>query len=122
MPQRPGSPGPDVVPDAPVKIRPGSAQRPTRQDGLRRAGPGRPKASISDVATFFDGSRLTLARHLAGLRSNALADLVDKTPTTKCCYESGRDRPAAATVAQLALALGVEPLALCCTPSGPTSE
>ena len=35
MPQRPGSPGPNVVPDAPVKIRPGSAQRPTRQDGRR---------------------------------------------------------------------------------------
>lgn len=73
------------------------------------SGPGRPKASISDVATFFDGSRLTLARHLAGLRKNALADLVDKTPTTIGGYESGSKRPAAATVAQLALALGVEP-------------
>lgn len=50
-----------------------------------------------------------MARHLAGLRKNALADAIGKTPTAVASYESGTKRPAAATVAQLALALGVSP-------------
>ena len=69
---------------------------------------GKPKPGVSDVAAFFDGGRLTLARHLAGLRKNALAHRVGKTPTAIAGYESGNTRPSAATVAQLSLALGVE--------------
>ncbi|GAA1286449.1 XRE family transcriptional regulator [Pseudonocardia aurantiaca] len=62
-----------------------------------------------DIARLFDGERLTLARQLAGLRKNQLAEKIDKTPTAVASYESGRKRPAAATVAQLAMALGIEP-------------
>ena len=64
---------------------------------------------LADVATFFDGGRLTLARQLAGLRKNALAGQVQKTPTAVAAYESGLKRPAPATVAALALALDVAP-------------
>jgi len=64
---------------------------------------------LDDVATFFDGGRLTLARQLAGLRKNALASQIQKTPTAVASYESGLKRPAPATVAALALALDVAP-------------
>lgn len=64
---------------------------------------------LNDVAAFFDGGRLTLARHLAGLRKNALATGIGKSPTAVAAYESGAKKPAATTVAELALALGVEP-------------
>lgn len=63
----------------------------------------------ADVAVLFDGARLTLARHLAGLRKSDLATLVDKSPTAVAAWESGVTRPTAATVAQLALSLSVEP-------------
>jgi Zn-dependent peptidase ImmA (M78 family)/transcriptional regulator with XRE-family HTH domain len=65
--------------------------------------------TAGDAARIFDGERLTLARHLAGLRKNALAEAVGKTPTAIAGYENGAKKPAAATVAQLCLALGVEP-------------
>jgi len=52
---------------------------------------------------------LTIARQLAGLRKNALAERIGKTPTAVAGYETGIKRPAAATVAQLALSLGVDP-------------
>ncbi|MEQ3551668.1 XRE family transcriptional regulator [Pseudonocardia nematodicida] len=68
---------------------------------------GRDRAQ--DAARLFDGERLTLARQLAGLRKNQLAEKIDKTPTSITAYESGRKRPAAATVAQLAMALGIDP-------------
>ncbi|MBB1157101.1 ImmA/IrrE family metallo-endopeptidase [Amycolatopsis dendrobii] len=64
---------------------------------------------LPDIATFFDGGRLTLARQLAGLRKNALASRIEKTPTAVAAYESGLKRPASATVAALALALDVAP-------------
>ncbi|WP_431874562.1 ImmA/IrrE family metallo-endopeptidase [Amycolatopsis sacchari] len=64
---------------------------------------------LEDVAAFFDGGRLTLARRLAGLRKNALATQIQKTPTAVAAYESGLKRPAPATVAALALALDVAP-------------
>ncbi|WP_020672542.1 ImmA/IrrE family metallo-endopeptidase [Amycolatopsis nigrescens] len=64
---------------------------------------------LDDAATFFDGGRLTLARQLAGLRKNALAGLIGKTPTAVAAYEGGLKKPASATVAALALALQVEP-------------
>lgn len=63
----------------------------------------------ADVATLFDGARLTLARHLAGLRKSDLAAKVEKSPTAVAAWESGAKRPTAATVAQLALGLSVEP-------------
>ena len=63
----------------------------------------------ADVAALFDGARLTLARHLAGLRKSDLAAKVEKSPTAVAAWESGAKRPTAATVAQLALSLSVEP-------------
>ncbi len=62
-----------------------------------------------EAAAFFDGARLTLARHLAGLRKSDLASLVDKSPTAVAAWESEAKRPTAATVAQLALSLSVDP-------------
>ncbi|MET9019219.1 XRE family transcriptional regulator [Actinopolymorpha sp. NPDC004070] len=67
--------------------------------------PSRP----ADVAALFDGARLTLARHLAGLRKSDLAARVEKSPTAVAAWESGAKRPTAPTVAQLALSLSVEP-------------
>lgn len=63
----------------------------------------------ADVAALFDGARLTLARHLAGLRKSDLAAVVGKSPTAVAGWESGAKRPTAATVAQLALSLSVDP-------------
>jgi Zn-dependent peptidase ImmA (M78 family)/transcriptional regulator with XRE-family HTH domain len=67
----------------------------------------RPRAA--DVAAFFDGARLTLARQLAGLRKSDLAQLLDMSPTAVAAWESGAKRPTAVTVARLALSLGVDP-------------
>ncbi|MFI6895246.1 helix-turn-helix domain-containing protein [Streptomyces sp. NPDC050256] len=69
----------------------------------------RSSIQVGDVAQLFDGKRLRLARQLAGLRKNALAEKVDKTPTAIAAYEKSTKRPAPATVAQLSLALGVDP-------------
>jgi Zn-dependent peptidase ImmA (M78 family)/transcriptional regulator with XRE-family HTH domain len=63
----------------------------------------------AEVAAFFDGARLTLARHLAGLRKSDLATLVGKSPTAVAAWESGAKRPTATTVAELALSLSVDP-------------
>ncbi|MDQ1734118.1 MAG: hypothetical protein QOH56_369 [Pseudonocardiales bacterium] len=63
----------------------------------------------AEVAALFDGARLTMARHLAGLRKSDLAIRVDKSATAVAAWESGAKRPTAATVAQLALSLSVEP-------------
>lgn len=63
----------------------------------------------SEVSPFFDGARLTLARHLAGLRKSDLAGLVEKSATAVAAWESGAKRPTASTVAQLALSLSVDP-------------
>jgi Zn-dependent peptidase ImmA (M78 family)/transcriptional regulator with XRE-family HTH domain len=63
----------------------------------------------ADVAAFFDGARLTIGRQLAGLHKSDLAALVAMTPTAVAAWESGAKRPAPATVARLALSLGVEP-------------
>lgn len=64
---------------------------------------------LNDVAAVFDGGRLTLARHLAGMRKNALANHIGKSPTAIAGYENGSMRPIASTVAELALALQVDP-------------
>jgi Zn-dependent peptidase ImmA (M78 family)/transcriptional regulator with XRE-family HTH domain len=63
----------------------------------------------AEVAALFDSARLKMARHLAGLRKSDLAALVDKSPTAVAAWESGAKRPTAATVAQLALSLSVDP-------------
>ena len=63
----------------------------------------------ADIAPFFDGSRLTLARRLAGLRKTELAARVEKSATAVAAWESGAKRPTAANVAQLALSLSVDP-------------
>ena len=65
--------------------------------------------SAADAAILFDGARLTMARHLAGLRKSELAQVVGKSPTAVTGWELGSKRPSAATVAQLALKLGVDP-------------
>lgn len=76
--------------------------------GARPGRPGRPDRA-ADVAAFFDGARLTLARQLAGLRKSDLAGLVGMTPTAVAAWESGVKRPTPATVARLALTLRVDP-------------
>jgi Zn-dependent peptidase ImmA (M78 family)/DNA-binding XRE family transcriptional regulator len=63
----------------------------------------------AEVAALFDGARLTMARHLAGLRKSDLAIRLDKSATAVAAWESGAKRPTAATVAQLALSLSVDP-------------
>ena len=65
--------------------------------------------TAADAAVLFDGARLTIARHLAGLRKSELAHTVAKSPSAVTGWESGTKRPNAATVAELALRLGVEP-------------
>ncbi|HEX8007070.1 MAG TPA: XRE family transcriptional regulator, partial [Trebonia sp.] len=68
-----------------------------------------PPDRTAEVAAFFDGARLTLARHLAGLRKSDLAALIDMSPAAVAAWESGAKRPTAATVARLALSLSVDP-------------
>lgn len=68
-----------------------------------------PTPSLADVAATFDGSRLTLARHLAGLRKSDLAARLEKSATAVGAWESGSKRPTASTVGQLAMTLTVEP-------------
>lgn len=72
-------------------------------------GPASRAAEVAEVAAVFDGARLTLARHLAGLRKSDLAALIGKSATAVAGWESGAKRPAPVTVAQLALGLAVEP-------------
>ncbi|MBT2207750.1 MULTISPECIES: ImmA/IrrE family metallo-endopeptidase [Actinomadura] len=55
----------------------------------------------------FDCERLTLARRLRGLRKNQLAQRVGTTPKAIGQYEAGVHRPPDATLARLAIALGV---------------
>jgi len=67
----------------------------------------RDPAATSSI--FFDGSRLTLARQLAGLRKSELAARLGKSPTAVAAWEAGTKRPTPANVAQLALGLSVDP-------------
>lgn len=73
--------------------------------------------AAAEVAPFFDGARLTMARQLAGLRKTDLATAVGKSPTAVAGWESGAKRPTASTVAQLALGLGVDPSFFAVRPS-----
>lgn len=63
----------------------------------------------ADAANLFDGRRLTLARHLAGWHKTDLAAAIGMSPTAVGAWESGAKRPTAATVAQLAMVLKVDP-------------
>ncbi|MFZ3415669.1 XRE family transcriptional regulator [Arthrobacter sp. 3Tela_A] len=63
----------------------------------------------ADAAMFFDGSRLTLARNLAGWRKSALANAITMSPAAVSSWETGEKRPSPAAVAQLALALQIDP-------------
>lgn len=74
--------------------------------------------SAATAAALFDGRRLTVARHLAGLRKNALADRIGRSATAVAGYEGGGTRPSPATVARLALALDVDPAFFLPAPAG----
>ena len=63
----------------------------------------------STYPSLFAGERLTLARHLAGLRKSELAARVHKSGTAVAAWESGAKRPTATNVAELAMGLGVTP-------------
>lgn len=65
--------------------------------------------SAADASVLFDGARLTIARHLAGLRKSELAQAVGMSPSAVTGWEQGTRRPSGPTVAQLSLRLGVEP-------------
>ncbi|MFZ2177150.1 MAG: XRE family transcriptional regulator [Rhodococcus sp. (in: high G+C Gram-positive bacteria)] len=67
------------------------------------------RMSAADAAALFDGSRLILARQLAAMRKSELAHAIGKSPTAVAGWESGTKRPTASTVAELTLALGLEP-------------
>lgn len=69
----------------------------------------RPSDRAINAAALFAGDRLTLARQLAGLRKSELAAKLEKSGTAVAAWESGAKRPTAATVAQLALCLEVDP-------------
>jgi Zn-dependent peptidase ImmA (M78 family)/DNA-binding XRE family transcriptional regulator len=72
--------------------------------------PGRGAADrAADVAARFDGSRLTVARQLAGLRKSELAARISKSATAVSAWEAGTKNPTASAIAQLALGLEVDP-------------
>ncbi len=50
-----------------------------------------------------------MARQLAGLKKTRLAELIEMSPASVTGWESGAKQPNRATVAKLALALGVQP-------------
>ncbi|WP_423463368.1 helix-turn-helix domain-containing protein [Promicromonospora sp. MS192] len=63
----------------------------------------------AEASTFFDGTRLTIARQLAGLRKSQLAERLGKSATAVAGWEAGTKRPTTANVAQLAIGLSVDP-------------
>lgn len=75
----------------------------------------------TDAAAFFDGSRLTLARNLAGWRKSTLANAIAMSPAAVSSWESGDKHPTPAAVAQLALALRIDPRFFSTRPGAPTA-
>jgi Zn-dependent peptidase ImmA (M78 family)/transcriptional regulator with XRE-family HTH domain len=67
------------------------------------------RTRAQDVAPFFDGRRLALARHLAGMRKSELAGSIKRSPSAVTTWESGAKQPTAANIAELALGLAVDP-------------
>lgn len=80
--------------------------------------------TAEDVAALFDGSRLLLARQLAGLRKSELAEVVGVSATALAAWESGRGRPTPANVRRISMKVGVEPGFFAARPdngTGPTT-
>jgi Zn-dependent peptidase ImmA (M78 family)/transcriptional regulator with XRE-family HTH domain len=67
------------------------------------------RTRAQDVAPLFDGTRLTLARHLAGVRKSELARSIDRSPSAVTAWEAGTKHPTAANIAELAIGLEVDP-------------
>jgi Zn-dependent peptidase ImmA (M78 family)/transcriptional regulator with XRE-family HTH domain len=65
--------------------------------------------SAQAVADAFDSSRLTQARHLAGMTKKDLAERIGVTPAAVGQYETGTTRPRPPLIPHLADALGVPP-------------
>ena len=68
-----------------------------------------PRTRAQEVAPFFDGTRLALARHLAGMRKSELANNIDRSPSAVTAWEAGAKQPTAANIAELAIGLKVDP-------------
>jgi Zn-dependent peptidase ImmA (M78 family)/transcriptional regulator with XRE-family HTH domain len=68
-----------------------------------------PRTRAQEVAPFFDGTRLALARHLAGTRKSELANNIDRSPSAVTAWEAGAKQPTAANIAELAIGLKVDP-------------
>jgi Zn-dependent peptidase ImmA (M78 family)/DNA-binding XRE family transcriptional regulator len=64
-------------------------------------------ADASSAAALFDPDRLRLARQLAGLKRSQLAERVGLSAAAITQYENRTNRPRPATLAQLALTLGM---------------
>lgn len=75
----------------------------------------------ADVAAFFDGSRLTIARKLAGWRKSSLVTAIGMSPAAVSSWEFGDKRPSPAAIAQLALTLQVDPSFFSSRPSSLSS-
>ena len=67
------------------------------------------RSRAHDVAPLFDGTRLALARHLAGMRKSELAHRISRSPSAVTAWESGTNQPTAANIAELAIGLEVDP-------------
>jgi Zn-dependent peptidase ImmA (M78 family)/transcriptional regulator with XRE-family HTH domain len=67
-------------------------------------------ADLAAAHALFEGGQLTLAREYARLRKVDLARMLDVTPAAITQYEQGKTRPGRATLAALALQLGVPPI------------
>lgn len=59
------------------------------------------------VARLFEPRKLTQAREFNGLTKAELAELVEKTPSAITQFESGKIKPDAPTIGQMALVLGM---------------
>ena len=67
------------------------------------------RTRAQEVAPFFDGTRLALARHLAGMRKSELAGNIERSPSAVTAWEAGAKQPTPANIAELAIGLKVDP-------------
>lgn len=79
------------------------------------------RSDAATAAALFDPDRLIQARQLAGLRKNALAERIGRSPSLITAYEQGAKRPSPATVSALAMALQVPPAFFAAGPAPYTS-
>lgn len=68
-----------------------------------------PDRVLTEAALLFDGRRLTQARHLRGKLKSEIAATVDVSPAAIGQFERGTVRPRPATLAKIALTLGLAP-------------